>query len=258
MVRLKRTEDLDGPKVSIETDMGALLLFLSPRQLHLLIELVKGLLSPDSEDHSNVLTTKYAGKPMSSVDYERIEKDLQQQLTNPGPNFPLHGVPGGHGWATGALDGSDIDENFMPLGKYSGGLYESAMSGASTMESSLSSSMISSCTDITGRTRKRCKKKFLFYLSANNSVIVNRIDTDPTAEISRFEIHLSALDVILLHEDLLTESLGAKCSLVASSVKQMQATVGKFFTNALSVFAAKDFKSVNAALDKACHLNHLR
>lgn len=51
VVRLKRTEDLDGPKVSIETDMGSLLLFLSPRQLHLLLELANGLASPDTEDH---------------------------------------------------------------------------------------------------------------------------------------------------------------------------------------------------------------
>ncbi|KYB26228.1 Autophagy-related protein 2 homolog B-like Protein [Tribolium castaneum] len=241
VVRLKRTEDLEGPKVSIEMDTGPLLLFLSPRQLHLLIELVKGLLSPDLEDHSNVLTTKFVGKPMSSADYERIEKDLQQQLTNPGPSFPIHGVPGGHGWATGALDGSDIDENFMPVGKCSGGLYESAMSGAS-MESSMSSSMISSYTDITNRARRK----------------LNKIDTDPTAEISRFEIHVASLAVLLLHEDLLTESLGAKCCLVASSVKQMQATVAKFFTNSLLVFSAKDFKSLNVALDQACQLNHLR
>ncbi|XP_044263557.1 autophagy-related protein 2 homolog A isoform X3 [Tribolium madens] len=241
VVRLKRTEDLEGPKVSIEMDTGPLLLFLSPRQLHLLIELVKGLLSPDTEDHSNILSTKFVGKPMSSADYERIEKDLQQQLTHPGPSFPIHGVPGGHGWATGALDGSDIEDNFMPLGKYSGALYESAMSGAS-MESSMSSSMISSYTDVTNRARKK----------------LNKIDTDPTAEISRFEIHLSSLAVLLLHEDLLTESLGAKCSLVASSVKQMQDTVAKFFTNSVSVFSAKDFNSLNVALDHACQLNHLR
>ncbi|XP_063919299.1 autophagy-related protein 2 homolog B isoform X2 [Zophobas morio] len=241
VVRLKRTEDLEGPKVSIEMDTAPLLLFLSPRQLHLLFELATGLASPDTEDHSNVLTTKYAGKPMSSTDYERIERDLQQQLANPIPNFQL-GFPGGHGWATGALDGSDIDENFMPLGKYSGGLYESAVSVASTMESSFSSSMMSTSTEVTNRSRKK----------------MNKIDTDPTAEISRFEIHSASVAVVLLHEDLLTESLGAKTSLVPSSVKQMQATVSKFFDKSSAVFLAKDFKAANAALDDACQLNHLR
>lgn len=51
IVRLKRTEDLEGPKVSIEMDTGSVLLFLSPRQLHLLFELASGLASPDTEDH---------------------------------------------------------------------------------------------------------------------------------------------------------------------------------------------------------------
>lgn len=40
---------------------------------------------------------------MSSTDYERIERDLQQQLINPVPNFQFQGFTGGHGWATGAL-----------------------------------------------------------------------------------------------------------------------------------------------------------
>ncbi|RZC41089.1 autophagy-related protein 2 A -like protein, partial [Asbolus verrucosus] len=226
IVRLKRTEDLEGPKVSIDLSMGVLLLFLSPRQLHLLIELAGGLSSPDTTDRSNVHTAKYAGKPMSNADYERIEKDLQQQLTGPIPHFQLHGFPGGHGWATGALDGSDIDENFTPLAGHSGGLHESAMSGASTMESSLSS--------------------------------MKKIDIDPTAEISRFDIHLSSLAVVLLHEDLLTESLGDKCGLVASSVKQMQSTVHDFFKNSSEVFLSKDLKSINATLDKGCQLNHIR
>ena len=43
----------------------------------------------------------------------------------------------------------------MPLGKYSGGLYESAVSVASTMESSFSSSMMSTSTEVTNRSRKK-------------------------------------------------------------------------------------------------------
>ena len=89
-------------------------------------------------------------------------------------------------------------------------------------------------------------------------LLVNKIDTDPTAEISRFEIHSASVAVVLLHEDLLTESLGAKTSLVPSSVKQMQATVSKFFDKSSAVFLAKDFKAANAALDEACQLTHLR
>lgn len=87
---------------------------------------------------------------------------------------------------------------------------------------------------------------------------MNKIDTDPTAEISRFEIHIASLAMVLLHEDLLTESLATENYLVASSVKQMQAVVVEFFKKSFSVFSARDFKTINMALDKACHLNHLR
>lgn len=49
-IRLKQSENVTGPKVSIEVNMGALILFLSPRQVYVLIELANGLASPDNED----------------------------------------------------------------------------------------------------------------------------------------------------------------------------------------------------------------
>jgi autophagy-related protein 2 len=239
-VRLKKTEELEGPKVSIEMNIPPLLLFLSPRQLHLLSELASGLICPDTEDHSNVLT-KCVGKPMSYSDYERIEKDLQQQWTNPLYMHP-YAIPGGHGWATGTLDGSDIEENFTPVGVgHAGDFFESAISETSTMDSSMSSSITSASTDMS-RARKR----------------MSRIDRDPTAEISRFEIHLTTLAVVLLHEDLLIESSEKPGCLAPSSVTHMQNTVSNFFSNCSEILSSNDFKSLNAAIDKACHLNHLR
>lgn len=87
---------------------------------------------------------------------------------------------------------------------------------------------------------------------------MNKLDSDPTAEISRFEIHLSMLGVVLLHEDLLTESLDDKCFLVPSSVKQMQTVANKFFDDSGAVLMLVDFKTIHNILDKCCQLNHLR
>lgn len=47
---MKQSDVVAGPKVSFEINLGAFLVYLSPRQVHLLLELADGLGSPDSED----------------------------------------------------------------------------------------------------------------------------------------------------------------------------------------------------------------
>lgn len=54
-------------------------MFLSPRQLHVLLELAHGLASPDLEDVSNVVPRRYTEKPMASSDFNRIEHELIHQ-----------------------------------------------------------------------------------------------------------------------------------------------------------------------------------
>lgn len=49
-IRLKQSETLAGPKVSFEVNLGSLIVYLSPRQIHVLLELANGLASPDTED----------------------------------------------------------------------------------------------------------------------------------------------------------------------------------------------------------------
>jgi len=65
--------------VELEIILGSLTLFLSPRQLHVLLELAHGLASPNLEDMSNVVPRRYAEKPMASSDFTRIERELIHQ-----------------------------------------------------------------------------------------------------------------------------------------------------------------------------------
>lgn len=96
-------------------------------------------------------------KPMSPLDYHRVEQELQQQL-HPLSNFQMTGLQGTHGWSTAALDESDTDDNFLPMKTTVSGMYDSTLSGvSSSMESSVSSSMNSSVTENTFRNRRRCK-----------------------------------------------------------------------------------------------------
>lgn len=47
---MKQSDETAGPKVSIEVNVGSLILFLTPRQIHVLIELANGFICPDMED----------------------------------------------------------------------------------------------------------------------------------------------------------------------------------------------------------------
>ncbi|KAK4884514.1 hypothetical protein RN001_000785 [Aquatica leii] len=242
-VRLKQSEEVQGPKVSLSMELGSLILFLSPRQVHVLLELANGLSSPDTEDTSNVSRQKCVEKPMSGLDYQRIEQELQQNI-HPSYTFQSPGLQGIQGWSTAALEDSDNDENYLPMQGTSsgGGMCDSTLSGTtSSMESSLSSSMMSSVTEPSSKTRRR----------------VSNIDSDPTAEISHFKVTVASLALVILHEDILTLAADQEQMLLISSVRQMQNTSELFFSK-LGMFGNKDFESAKSQFEKACSSNHLR
>ncbi|KAJ8968662.1 hypothetical protein NQ314_002185, partial [Rhamnusium bicolor] len=109
---------------------------------------------------------------------------------------------------------SDTEENFLPMRSTVSGMFDSTLSGiSSSMDSSISSSMASSITEQSHRTRRR----------------MNTIDSDPTAEISHFQIRLGSLAMILIHEDLLIKPAESGHILASSSVQHMQQTVEHFF-----------------------------
>lgn len=64
----------------MEITLGSFISFLSPRQVHVLIELGHGLASPDLEDMSNVAPRTCMEKPMAGSDFNRVERELMHQL----------------------------------------------------------------------------------------------------------------------------------------------------------------------------------
>lgn len=91
---------------------------------------------------------------------------------------------------------------------------------------------------------------------------MSNAEIDPTAEITRFQIRLASLAVVLLHEDLLSVATGTNHVLVPSSVTQMKHTAETFFRNlglfAVTGYGNKDFEKAKIVFEKACQLNHLR
>lgn len=49
-LKIKHSEEVEGPKVEIKMILGSFIVFISPRQLHTLIELVNALNQPHLED----------------------------------------------------------------------------------------------------------------------------------------------------------------------------------------------------------------
>lgn len=74
-------------QVELEVTLGSLTVLLSPRQLHVLLELAHGLASPDREDSiSNVVPRTFMEKPMAGSDFSRIEHELIH-ATYPAPDL---------------------------------------------------------------------------------------------------------------------------------------------------------------------------
>lgn len=80
-LKLKQNVTVPGPKVDVECFVGTMNVFLSPKQLHLLLELCSGFSSPDVSSHTS---DKGHGvnKPMQPEDYQKVEQDLQNQMTS--------------------------------------------------------------------------------------------------------------------------------------------------------------------------------
>ncbi|XP_069689778.1 autophagy-related protein 2 homolog B isoform X2 [Periplaneta americana] len=281
-LKLKQSEGVLGPKVDLEVILGSLTTFLSARQLHVLVELLHGLATPDLEDTSNVAPrSRCVEKPMDSSDFHRVEQELQQQL-HPLSVVRTKGLQYSQGWSTASLD--DSDEEFLPM--QGAGMSESVLSDTTSMEGSVSSTISSSSsTSKSGSVATSPLNRFSgsnltgLPIAQNSSFhqnIQNRVrkksqkengasaaDSDPTAEVSHFHIRLSSLAIVLLHDDILTlcvESDGS--SLARSSVQQMK-TISRDFFEELGHFAVtgygnKDFNMAKDVYVNACQLNHIR
>ncbi|XP_076267231.1 autophagy-related 2 isoform X1 [Rhynchophorus ferrugineus] len=239
-VKLKQSENTNGPKVAIDVNLGSVVLFMSPRQFHILMELVNGFCSPDLEDHSNIPNRNpYQPRPMTQKDYDRVEEQLIQ-MTTPMNQYQPFNMQTAHGWS-GDLDDSS-DDQYVFMGNCSNTMYGSAVSDSNSMDSSMTSSIGSFATDNTNQSRRR----------------VSNLDVDPTAEISRFHVRLASLSAILLHEEFMT----AHGSNEKVLVKQIQNTADEFFnsinTNSFVGLSHDSFEEVHKLFDQSCKLNHLR
>uniref|UniRef100_A0A7G3AGM6 Autophagy-related protein 2 n=1 Tax=Lutzomyia longipalpis TaxID=7200 RepID=A0A7G3AGM6_LUTLO len=190
-IRMKQSENVPGPKVELDLNLGAMEVFLSPRQVHLLLclserftgEGVNAAQMPDcapkesERDHRQV--------PVAS----NVTLSAATQTTT--PFTPMSGSVGLHqGWSSNIYDDPaakscqqifySIAEPSNPIVGGCGNIFDSVMSSSSSMTSSMSSAT-------------NCGKRSSGP-DADNSLI------------SRFAMRVASILVICLHEDVLFES----------------------------------------------------
>lgn len=254
-LKSKKQDNLSsGPKFELEFSLGSLSLFISPRQLYLLIEIMHSLSDPHTQDTSNVKYKKSAEKLISSSDYRKIEQDLNDRLYSQGFNVN-NGNICGKGWASNSVEESD--DEFFPFGS----------------RGSQSASLYSNYTDMswetTASTVLSSKGDFVHSYSSTSDPTYhkkqekgNTFDFDFYGETIAFYIRLSSIAIVILHEDILTFSTETYC-LTPSSVSTMNNLSTNFFEHLSKLgmaggFGNKDFETSKVVFQNACTFDHIR
>ncbi|XP_061721748.1 autophagy-related protein 2 homolog A [Cydia pomonella] len=235
-LKMKHSEEVEGPMVELKMLLGSFIVFISPRQLHTLIELVNALKQPDLEDRSNVPLRPSGSnlqcKPMRPADFQLIEAQLLG-------NFEKDNVKprtGMYGWSGPSFEESDPEgDNFHPMTS-PGQMNESFSSSVSSM----SASMTSSVNIPTVQPRIKRNKK------------VPHIDGDPTAEVSHISFRVASLSCVLLHKDILVPAPLSSDCISPVSASKMQEISKRFFET------LQDIPVTNKAIQDAAGRNHLR
>ncbi|XP_038206483.1 autophagy-related protein 2 homolog A [Zerene cesonia] len=242
-LKLKHSEEVEGPKVEVKVLLGSFLVFMTPRQLHTIIELCDALNQPDLEDTSNI-PIRPSGvnvqcKPMTHADFQLIEAQLLGNLEKRAKPTTMHG------WSGPSVEDSEIDsERFHPMTS------DAQMSESfNSSVSSMSASMTSSLNIPTAQPRIKRNKK------------VPHIDGDPTAEVSHVSLRIASVSCVLLHKDILVPTpMGITC-VSHSSASKLQQVSTEFFAR-IETFTKmderKDLNTINESLDIATDLDHLR
>ncbi|CAH1792670.1 unnamed protein product [Owenia fusiformis] len=213
-LKVKQNEALAGPKLEVDVLLGSVNVFLSPRQVHILLELANGITAPSTSDDTNIRHKKAHNKPMMSDDYEKIEQELQHHLEHDVHSAHDTRPLGDDALTTQSLDDSDDDEEFY----YSIG--QSHPDTFSDMESSISSSVSSKSASTTTTGGYRYTPGNASYFTGSRDApfqtsiprearkprhrkkdTLQKLLDDPASELTRYKLKLSYFSLVVLHED---------------------------------------------------------
>ncbi|KAK2180611.1 hypothetical protein NP493_435g00000 [Ridgeia piscesae] len=269
-LKIKQSEALHGPKLEVDGHFGAINVHLSPRQVHLLIEIVKGLSMPGvGEDGGTHVGGYRAGsKPMQSDDFHRVEQELAKQLHHGKGSGATQRLPSWQGSEDAMLlqslddtDDEDMYFDFCP----------SRHSGLSSMESSCSSNITISSTrstvgPVTSQPRRqssrhpgsaptaKAKQK-----SAKHKETIRKLLDDPTAELMRYRLKLSFMSVVILHEDP-PATPGDRLDVGQTSAEKLKSLVEAYYGRVEGIVTSgmgTELSELRKQFSQACRHDHI-
>ncbi|VVC35435.1 Vacuolar protein sorting-associated protein 13, N-terminal domain,Vacuolar protein sorting-associated [Cinara cedri] len=221
---LKHNPSLPGPKLSLEVNFGPLNVICSPRQLYLVIEILRGISKPLTEQK---LKAALIQKPMSESDFNRIEQDLFNMESRSNADIGLRGM---QGWS----NLQDDEEEFFPLQGSRNRTFVPSME--SSMTSSMSS-VASSKSDLSSRHNRHKYKGKHEWLGETN----------------HFSVNLTSICVVLLHDDVLAicpeTDVITQCSL-----NEMRKISHQYLMAVQNCDIIKDCDKITKSIDR----NHLK
>uniref|UniRef100_A0A1Q3FUU4 Autophagy-related protein 2 n=2 Tax=Culex tarsalis TaxID=7177 RepID=A0A1Q3FUU4_CULTA len=240
-IKMKQADNLAGPNVELEMSLGGLQLFMSPRQLHSVVLLSDTLLgvnaTPSTPKRSPPDLNTAAPGGVGSNEFEQFNKHNFNRMGG--------GIGLNQGWSLADPMQTIIQEQAAQFMDECYAISEMIESSNSSMTSSFTSSSAASRTTSAASRRRQ-------------------IDPDADADISKFNVRVAAIAVVLLHEDLLVESsqLSANESpLSEASVQQLQAKADRFFRSVGNLglgLGANDILNAGLIMDSGCDSSHLR
>ncbi|XP_058813814.1 autophagy-related protein 2 homolog B [Topomyia yanbarensis] len=239
-VRMKQADNLSGPNVELEMTLGCFQLFLSPRQLHAIILLSDTFLGMNEVSSP----AKFAPPDLNTKQqrYEETEFEFKHNISRMSGGIGLN-----QGWSIADPMQTMIQEQAEFLERdfrEDCGVSEMIESSNSSMTSSFTSSSMASRT--TSASRRRV------------------IDPDADADISKFNVRVAAIAVVLLHEDILVESSrtnSQESPLSEASVQKLQEQAEQFFRSVGNLglgLGANDILNAGLIMDSSCDCSHLR
>lgn len=229
-INMKLAENIEGPKVALHMSIGALTLFITPRQMHMLLLLCDILLNeaPSSGDNEML-------KEMSPPRQSRVEEEKRR----------FGGLMAHQTWS-----GDDYDYN----NEFTSARDMHIINKLRPVESeSVFSSNSSSMTSSIGSSA-----------SQNTSKRRRAIERDQNADISHFNIRVAGVYIVMLHDDVLvatTKTRYDESPLNESSVEKMRKKCEHFFkcvSDSIAACSTSDLTKIGNMLKNACDNNHLR
>ncbi|KAI8514937.1 Autophagy protein [Branchiostoma belcheri] len=285
-VKVKQSESISGPKFDLECYLGSLNFFLSPRQVHLLMEMANEILTPASTSMS---PESHLNKPIRPEDYQKIESELQRQLyEDRQPKQPVasgwedhigdyHLAMGRHAMEGSHKKGLGLNVQLPPLGQ------PPEVDLETSFGSNYSASSSDSARHRLPRNNSAHKFGYSSYAGGGSSpftatlpkgVAANQkpssrkrtpsgqelLEEEAKAERTHYRLKLSCLSITLLHNDPVATPTSRSDRPESSNLLLDMAE--KYFADVMgystSAFGWKDLAAMKDRIAKACQYDHLQ